>query len=292
VISVGIVLTCYRRTLRFRRLAALALFVIAGHFVVLAGFAHWWGGHSYGARLTASLVPWVLLLGVLAVDAMLVSNSPREFGAMRSVLVLSAALLCLASIAINAVGPFSLEATKWNLIPDDIDRRPDRIWSWRRPQFLSPFIEPEGPTLVLPDEGVHVGAPGGEKFLGFGWGWGDGDLCWTDGHSATVRFALPVVGPGRIEFELRPYVVAGKLPEQRLFVSMNGQDLDNLLLRVAEVATYAIVVPTGVAQRENIVVLRLPDAASPASVEGTSDRRKLGVAMRALRWRASPPGVP
>jgi hypothetical protein len=49
-------------------------------------------------------------------------------------------LLCVASIAMNAVGAWSFEADRWNVTPDNINRDPARLWSWRRPQFLAPVV--------------------------------------------------------------------------------------------------------------------------------------------------------
>jgi hypothetical protein len=143
VIAIGLVLVRYRRTLRFRALAGLAVFVIAAHLLTLAGFVPWWGGHSYGARLTASLVPWLVTLAILALDAARIARRAPGYRRADLVLRASAVVLCVASIGINSVGAFSSESSKWNWSPDDIDHAPRRLWSWRHPQFLAPFVEPE-----------------------------------------------------------------------------------------------------------------------------------------------------
>ena len=51
-----------------------------------------------------------------------------------------AGVLSVLSIAINSVGAFSQEASSWNVNPN-IDATPERLWSWRRAQFLAPFVE-------------------------------------------------------------------------------------------------------------------------------------------------------
>jgi hypothetical protein len=140
LLAVGWGLVRYRRTLRFRPLLGLAVFVTMVHFVVLAGFWDWWGGHSYGPRLCTSLVPWFVVLAILAADAArgaLAARGPRAsdraFGAVT-------AILCAISVAMNSVGALSWEADRWNVTPDNIDVDTARLWSWQRPQFLSPFV--------------------------------------------------------------------------------------------------------------------------------------------------------
>jgi len=148
--AIAILLLAYRRTLRQRRLAGLAAFVIAFHLVVLSGFSHWWGGYSYGARLTAGLVPWFVLLGVLALDAARAAAGERRSRAVALTIGATSVLLCLGSIAINSIGAFSSDAARWNSVPKDIDAAPERLWSWRHAQFLAPFEEPSPPRLTPP----------------------------------------------------------------------------------------------------------------------------------------------
>jgi hypothetical protein len=145
VIALGLALARYRHTLRFRGLVKLAGFVVIAHFIMLAGFWDWWGGHSYGARLTTGLVPWVLLLTVLTVDAARTAVGFRGGRADVGLTVL-AGIMSAASVAMNAVGAWSWEADSWNVTPDNINADAVRLWSWRRPQFLSPII----PASSLP----------------------------------------------------------------------------------------------------------------------------------------------
>jgi hypothetical protein len=278
VVATSVLLIRYRRSIRFRPVACLAGAIMIGHLSMLSGFEHWWGGHSYGARLTASIVPWIVILAILSVDAMRTAGPG-------CLLCLIAAILCLCSISINAVGAFSLEAAKWNLVPDNIDFEPERLWSWRRPQFLAPYVEPDGRVLPLPIEGLRVGSSGAERYLGLGWAWGDGDSCWTDSPSATIRLSLQKGTAGAIELELRPYLAPPKLSKQRLTVSMNGVEIGNLVLDNQNFVTYSFAVRADVPEKENSLRLRVPDAESPASNGRADDRRLLGVEVRLLRWR-------
>lgn len=285
VIAVGLVLALHWRTVRFRALLALAAFVTVSHFFILSGFGHWWGGHSYGARLTASLVPWLVLAAVISADGMRAAMRPKTHGPATLAVGLLCGVLCAASIAINAIGAFSQETARWNYAPENIDQTPERLWNWRRPQFLAPFVEPAGPFLPLPSDGLRLGAPDADRYLGLGWApYPEGEFRWTDGPGATVRFWLEKGQPGDVELDLRPYLVPGMLPEQRLIVSMNARDIDRVALTASEFATYRVAVPGDVPTQENVLRLRLPDAASPSAVEGARDGRKLGVAVRSIRW--------
>jgi hypothetical protein len=277
VAAIGLILVRYRSSIRFRPLACLAGAVIVAHLLMLSGFEHWWGGHSYGARLTASLVPWIVILAILSVDSMRIGTIDRS-------LCFVAGVLCLCSIGINAVGAFSLEAVKWNVIPD-IDQEPQRLWSWRRPQFAAPFVEPDGPVLALPTEGLRVGSPEAESYLGLGWAWGNGDSCWTVSRCATVRFSRPKEPAAVLSIELRPYLAQPKLSRQRLIVSMNGREIGEVTLSNQDFVTYTFPVPADLAETENSLRLCAPDAESPATAEGAADRRLLGVDVRFLRWR-------
>jgi len=290
VVGIGLLMARYRRTIRFRALALLAGFVIVGHLIILSGFVHWWGGYSFGARLTASLVPWLVMLGILAVDGALAATRESRGGPADVVVAAVVGALCVVSIAINAVGAFSSDAQKWNAAPEDVDRSPARLWSWRCPQFLAPFVEPEGPFLPLPIGGLRVGSAQADKYLGRGWPFGEGEFRWTDGRrGSTVRFALATGGaPGIVEIEASPYLSAPKVPEQRLMVSLNGHDIGSVVFRERGFARHAFAVPAGVAKEENLLALRAPDAASPFAVERAGDRRQIGVAVRVIRWHREP----
>jgi hypothetical protein len=286
LIAVALVLARFWRTLRFRAIALLATTVLIAHVCMLGGFVHWWGGYSYGARLTASLVPWFAVLAVLAVDAARRADGAAMRSAASRATVIVAGLLCGVSVAINAVGAFSENAWQWNSSPEDIDQSPDRLWSWRNAQFLAPISAPSPsfPTMITSE--IQVGTVEAEPYLGPGWSFPEGSFRWTDSRDgAVIRFSLPTRQRGTIELDLRPYL-GPPLRVQRLILSVNDHEIATLALRSAGFATYRFAVPAGVATLENVVRLRLPDAASPAALEGSGDPRQLGVAVRAFRWRS------
>ena len=158
---------------------------------MLAGFQHWWGGHCFGARLTGGLVPWMSVLAVVGLDAF---RETRARGDRNGVAVLTiVGLLSVLSIAINAVGAFSGEASTWNVNPD-IDETPARLWNWRRPQFAAPFVEPASPFPELPADGLVFGSADAYTYLGLGWSGPEGNARWTDGHPPRFGSHLRLAG--------------------------------------------------------------------------------------------------
>jgi len=138
-LAVALMLLRYRRTIRFRLVAGLGAFIIAGHMVVVAGFPHWWGGHCFGARLTASLVPWIAVLAILAIDAFRGERAQGRPEAGRALVMTTAGVLTALSVAINVAGAYSHAPAAWNVTPVNIDQAPQRLWSVRDAQALAPF---------------------------------------------------------------------------------------------------------------------------------------------------------
>ena len=144
LLFVAFMLARYWRHVALQRLVWLSLGVIAGHLLIISSFNHWWGGHSFGARFTTGLVPWLVLLGILGTSAML---KWREERAEVSRLGWRAQLACgllllLMSAFINTRGATSHATWLWNMRPLEIDQHPERLWDWRQPQFLAGIVPP------------------------------------------------------------------------------------------------------------------------------------------------------
>lgn len=140
---VAFILIRYQKHLRFRRLVWLSLAVVVVHLLLISGFSHWWGGHSFGPRLGTGLVPWFVLLGILGIDAMLNwraerANTSSQRNAWRWQLAIGGVLL-VASLTINTFGATRHATWLWNQRPLDVDEHPERLWDWRHPQFLAGF---------------------------------------------------------------------------------------------------------------------------------------------------------
>ena len=93
-------------------------------------FSVWWGGHSFGPRLLADVLP-ALVLGPGA------HLAGRPAGPPRRRWLLGAAFA--ASVLVEVAGAFyypSPRDVEWNLSPKDVDLAHERLWDWRDPQLL------------------------------------------------------------------------------------------------------------------------------------------------------------
>jgi hypothetical protein len=154
LLFVAYLLVRYWRYAPLRRLVLLSLIVTAVHLFVISGFGHWWGGHSFGPRLTTGLVPWFVLLAVLGLKARLVwrerrAPSSRPQAGWRAEQALGVALLVL-SVFINMRGATAKETWLWNQYPLGVDEHPERLWDWRQPQFLAGLLPAPPPPREPP----------------------------------------------------------------------------------------------------------------------------------------------
>jgi len=106
-----------------------AVFVL--HWLAVASFGDWWGGHSYGPRYFTDLTPFLVYLmfpvvGRLAADAHKRATFPR----------IAFAVLLGLSFFMHARGATDLRTWAWNREPIDINLAPQRLWDWSDPQFL------------------------------------------------------------------------------------------------------------------------------------------------------------
>lgn len=266
----------YRRTIAQQRLLWLSLFVVVSHLIVISGFDHWWGGFSYGPRLTTSLVPWLVLLAIIALEAMRKAESGRRW----SLQAATGMLLLGISILINARGATARETWKWNVYPENVDDRPDRLWSWREPQMLAGLIQPPMPAEFPRLQGkLELTSAESPKYLWYGWSGPEKDLRWTDGSEATLVFSVDDVSNKTLQVKLMPYLVKGKHQQQRMTIRFNGTPLETVVLTSSDPVIQTLNVPASVVQARNVLTFELPDAVAPSSVESSFDTRPLGIAI-------------
>ncbi|MCA1846355.1 MAG: hypothetical protein LC792_24795 [Actinobacteria bacterium] len=128
--AVGLILKRRARTLDGIDLV-LAGCVVA-HWLAISSFPRWWGGDAFGPRFFADMVPFLVVLS-LPVVAALATAAP---GPRRAVAAGACSALLAASVAINFAGAYLPSTWCWNVLPASFDSRPERLWSWRDPQFL------------------------------------------------------------------------------------------------------------------------------------------------------------
>jgi hypothetical protein len=287
---VAFLLVRYRKHVRLQRLVWLSLAVVVVHIILVSGFNHWWGGHSFGPRLTTSLVPWFALLAILGIDAMLKWRNERAKQSLpvagwRTQHFLGGTLLLL-SITIHSLGARSHATWLWNSKPRGIDEHPERLWDWRQPQFLAgllPYPTPQSfPPIELPR--IDFSKPESEKYFWYGWNEGPPDSRWSD-KKAAIIFSLTETKLTSIRVNLRTYLVPGKLDAQPLSISLNGQLLTTLTLRAPETEFRILVFPT--TQANNVLLFELPKAESPRKLGDGEDAYPRGIRLNWIEFETA-----
>lgn len=98
------------------------------HIVLVSAWSMWWGGHCWGSRLLAGVIPLGGLLVLPAIGQLWRNPSGRV------VLIL---LLILSTLP---HWPRVLtDAAHWNVEPVNVDEHPQRLWSWRDSPLLHGF---------------------------------------------------------------------------------------------------------------------------------------------------------
>jgi hypothetical protein len=117
-----------------------------------------------------------------------------------------------------------------------------------------------------------------------------GDGCWIAGRQARLQLPLAAPASGSLVLDLTADgFLTAERPSQRLGVAVNGCDVAELRIdHDAKPHDEPIVLPrAAVAGRELLdLVLRAPDAISPARLGLDDDDRQVGVFVRGMRLRA------
>jgi hypothetical protein len=136
---VGYLLMRYWTIVPLKRLAVLSLIVVLVHLIVVSSHTPWYGGHCFGPRYSTGIVPWLFLLGLLAIKGWRTAHEKSQtqrFRRRRTEATVGLTLLVL-SVTINALGATDRATWFWNVRPVNVDEQPDRVWDWRHPQFLA-----------------------------------------------------------------------------------------------------------------------------------------------------------
>jgi hypothetical protein len=277
VIFVVYLLIRFHRQLPHKRLVALAVASMVWQLIMISGFDHWWGGHSYGPRLMTAFVPWLVLLSILGLSAML--RSPRSH--FERVVTASLGLLFLAAgMFIHGRGATAPATSIWNSLPENVDLKPERIWDWRQPQFLAGLIPPPfPPNLPLLERNTRIDftSHDSEKYLWYGWSIAEPESRWSNATHSTMYFSLNEIRPLTLKIKMAPFIVPGRLDEQSVTIKLNGQSLITLTLRNSELADYSVSLPADTLRARNILDFQILGAATPASLGVSPDQRQLGI---------------
>jgi hypothetical protein len=127
----------YRRRYKVTPLEILLIALSLAWWISASRWFMWWGGGSYGPRLLCDLLPCltILLIPVVA------NLSPRGGTAAKALCILFA-IAGVFSFAVHLRGATAAAAAEWNATPIGVDQAPQRVWSWRDPQFLRGLHHP------------------------------------------------------------------------------------------------------------------------------------------------------
>jgi hypothetical protein len=269
----------YRQQVFKNHLAWVAIGVIALHLIIIAGFTPWNGGFCYGPRYTTGVVPWFALLGMFASQPIATSVHETRF-------YWAVGLLLFISVFVNARGATAYETWMWNVWPENVDRVPQKIWDWRRPQFLAGLVAPPLPEpLPLLRDRVKLGSNESDRLIWYGWSWGEKDFRWTDGKEAALAFAVEDPRNKLLSIRIGAFVVKDKLTEQNVRLFLNGSRLQDLVLNEEPAKEYTFELDGNLLRERNKLVFILPDAASPKSLGISEDQRRLGIRLESIELR-------
>jgi hypothetical protein len=234
---VAYLLVRFRRHVIHTRLVWLSLSIIISHLLIVSSFPHWWGGHSFGPRFMTGVVPWLVLLSILGIKAMLNWRLEQAKGhrpaSLKAQLTVGAVLL-LFSMFIHTRGAASHATWLWNMRPISIDESPSRLWDWREPQFLAGWVSslvqpamssplpPPMPREFAPISGrIDFTTADADKYLWYGWSNMEERFRWTDGKEAAIVFSLNQVTNVLLEIKPAPFLTQSGKSEQRVYLKLN-----------------------------------------------------------------------
>jgi hypothetical protein len=137
---VGYFLIRYWTQVPLKKLVVLSFIVVLAHLIIVSSHSPWWGGHCFGPRYSTGIVPWLFLLGLLAIKGWRKAHAKTSLNftsLLRRTEASVAMVLLLLSVTINALGATERATWLWNVTPVNVDLQPDRVWDWRHPQFLA-----------------------------------------------------------------------------------------------------------------------------------------------------------
>lgn len=171
--------------------------------------------------------------------------------------------------------------------PEDVPRAHD--WSsdakggaikrLRVARGLEPREERSAKTAPFVNGCVDFDSPAAEQYLAYGWSDAEEGFRWNDGTEAAVVFRLRNPRQCRVRLRCRAFLGGGKIRQQSIKFSLNGSQLSELSLTEPETVEAEVVLAADLVRRENLLVLSLPDAVSPAACGLSLDTRQLAVAM-------------
>lgn len=279
-------------------LQASLLLWVALSVVAISQFAHWWGGHAYGPRLLAEIVPAFLVLGSLVA---------REGLRQKPDIPLAAIVVVFTSLSLFAIfihsfqGLYNQYTARWNhYLEPNVDDDPDAIFNWNYPQFLATnrqlcthnrnYLEAvvaQGKrkiSVYRPGEQIQHNA-GRERAVFVGWSPPETDFRWSACRTVHILFRPTAIDP---DLRYRLLLSAGSFEGQTVTLRLNDYPLGqlNFPAQVTPPVERGVALP-GVRLHPNAVndlVIEIPAA---RSYPGVFDRY-IGLSLVSLAIELSP----
>jgi hypothetical protein len=287
----------FRKSIPFRPLAALAALVITAHLFVVGAFVHWWGGASYGPRLTASLVPWFFLLAVIGLRALIdwrMQNSDRISFRNWTLPLTVGALLLGFSLFAHGRGAISRDTFDWNdWVQKGEPHQNARIWAWRYPQFMAGLMAPPMTGVyppVEPGTTIDFSKPESDAYAWYGWSEPEEDFRWSKGRESAIVFSVRQKVPFTMKVTAVPFLYESLLPAQHLTILLNDKEVGQLEMREPLLKPYVFTLPLELLKDQNVLRIKLPDATAPISItENNKDERALGILVKTITFEPLQP---
>ncbi len=243
----------YWKHLKCKGLVVVSISICTLHLLTISCFPNWYGGSSYGPRLMTDVLPWLILLSILGLHALIVDKDKCISGSSLKLChvvfkleTIAVVILIIMSVSIHSVGAFSERANSWwHYIPslntdemrisqfmspssllyenqNKFEKEQEKIWDVKSPQFMAwykPVYEYEfGEKIELKD----YQASG--KYLKSGWGEPQKNGRWTQGGKSKLDMRTK---PTDDDIMMLIDVVEMINADNKLTVRVNNEILEN-----------------------------------------------------------------
>ena len=116
---------------RPRALEATLLAIVLLHWIAISSFVNWHGGNSYGPRLFAEVLPYLVYLLAPALERVVNLRGTLRWLALSGVTALLA-----FQVLVHSRGATDPRVWIWNDEPCQVTECPARLWDWTDLQFL------------------------------------------------------------------------------------------------------------------------------------------------------------
>lgn len=105
--------------------------ILALHWITISTWFMWWGGWSFGPRIFADMIPYLVYFLIPAI-----AEIPTLKGTSRKAVTTTLLGLTAISFFVHYRGANAHEVAEWNALPEYVDGQPSRVWNWQDVQFL------------------------------------------------------------------------------------------------------------------------------------------------------------